>query len=66
MDAFIRYSVAVVTAFALALVISYFIVDTFIPGFESKALWPPLAMVLFIPLVVIVVRMARKSGRRGG
>lgn len=61
MGALIRYSVAVVTAFAAAVVISYFIVDVFIPGFESKALWPPLAIVLFIPLVVIVIRIARKS-----
>ena len=63
MGAFIRYSVAVVVAFASAVVISYFIVDIFIPGFEAKALWPPMAVVLFIPLVVIVVRIARKSAQ---
>ena len=61
--AFIRYSIAVVVALALAVVISYFIVDIFIPGFEAKALWPPIAVVLFIPLAVIVIRIARKPGR---
>ena len=63
MGAFFRYFVAAVAAFVLAAVISYFIVDIFIPGFEAKALWPPIAVVLFIPLVVIAVRVARKVGR---
>ena len=61
--AFFRYSVAAVAAFVLAAIISYAFIDFFIPGFESKALLLPLTVVLFIPLVVIAVRIARKSER---
>ena len=56
----IRYSVALMLAFAMAIMASYGIIVLFIPGFESLAFLPIFTVVRFIPLTTILIVLERK------
>ena len=56
-----RYAVAVMLAVALAVAGAFGIKLAFTPGFEAWALWPWIALALFVPLgAVLVWRAARQ------
>ncbi|MBR0708308.1 MULTISPECIES: hypothetical protein [Bradyrhizobium] len=62
MERLVRYSVAAIVAFALAATGAYGIIRFFIRGFEALALLLPLTIVLFVPLFVMLVLLARGRG----
>ena len=50
-----RYAVAVMLAVVLAVAGAFGIKLAFIPGFEAWALWPWIALALFVPVGAVLV-----------
>ena len=61
MPRLVRMLLAALLAFVLAVAGAFGIKLAFIPGFEAWALWPPIALALFVPLCAVLVW---RAGRR--